>query len=62
MTGRLRDLVLLEGHRVGMTLTDGSRIDDCHLVFAGDDRVWVFEDGHDTFVSTASVWDFWESD
>jgi len=61
MTGQLRDLVLLEGRRVGISLTDGSRIDDCHLVFAGDDRVWVFENGHDTFVRSSSVYDFWES-
>jgi hypothetical protein len=61
MIGQLRDLALLEGRRVGIALVDGSRIDDCHLVFAGDDRVWVFENGHDTFVTASTVCDFWES-
>jgi hypothetical protein len=62
MTGhRLRDLVRLEGRRVGISLTDGSRIDDCQLVFAGQDRVWVFVNGRDTFVSATRVSDFWES-
>ena len=40
---RRRDLVRLEGCHVGLSLTDGSRIDDCQLVFAGDDKLWVFE-------------------
>ena len=62
MTGhRLPDLVRLEGHRVGIALTDGSRMDDCQLVFAGNDRVWVFANGRDTFVNATTVWDFWES-
>jgi len=61
MTGQLRDLVLLEGRRVGIALIDGSRIDDCHLVFADEERVWVFENGRDTFVRASRVCDFWES-
>jgi len=62
MTGhRLPDLVRLEGRRVGISLKDGSRIDDCQLVFAGRDRVWVFVNGRDTFVSATTVSDFWES-
>ena len=61
MTGQLRDLALLEGHRVSIALTDGSRIDDCQLVFAGRDRVWVFVNGRDTFVNATTVSDFWES-
>jgi hypothetical protein len=62
MTGqRLRDLIRLEGRQVGLSLTDGSRIDDCQLVFAGHDRVWVFVNGQDTFVSATTVSDFWES-
>ena len=58
---RLPDLVRLEGRRVGISLKDGSRIDDCQLVFAGRDRVWVFVNGRDTFVSATTVSDFWES-
>ena len=61
MTGQLRDLALLEGHRVSIALTDGSRIDDCQLVFAGDERVWLFDNGRDTFVWASRVCDFWES-
>ena len=62
MTGqRLRELVQLEGHRVGISLTDGSRIDDGQLVFAGNDRVWLFVNGKDAFVNASTVCDFWES-
>jgi hypothetical protein len=62
MTGHcLRDLVQLEGRRVGIVLTDGSRIDDCHLVFAGRDRVWVYVDGEDAWLGASTVSDFWES-
>ena len=57
---RLRDLERLEGHRIGIALVDGSRIDDGQLVFAGIDRVWLLVDGRDMFVSAASVSDFWE--
>jgi len=63
MTGhRLPDLERLEGRRVGIALSDGSRIDDCQLVFAGRDRVWVFTNGCDEWLSAARVCDFWESD
>ena len=58
---RLSDLVRLEGQQVGIALIDGSRIDDCQLVFAGRDRVWVFVNGQDTFVNASIVCDFWES-
>jgi len=62
MTGnRLLDLVRLEGQKVGISLIDGSRMDDCHLVFAGRDRVWVYVNGHDEFVSSTTVSDFWET-
>ena len=63
MTGhRLSDLARLEGRRVGIALSDGSRIDDCQLVFAGRDRVWVFSNGTDEWVSAATVCDFWPAD
>jgi hypothetical protein len=58
---RHRDLVRLEGCHVGLSLTDGSRIDDCQLVFAGDDKLWVFENGRDTFVPVPRVSDVWET-
>ena len=58
---RLQDLIRLEGRTVGIALADGSRIDDCELVFAGRDRVWVYDNGVDTFVALPAVRDFWES-
>jgi hypothetical protein len=62
MTGQhVRDLVRLEGRRVGIALIDGSRIDDCQLVFAGNERVWVFANGRDAWLSASAVCDFWES-
>jgi hypothetical protein len=53
----------LEGHRVSVALADGSRIDDCALISAGrggDDRLWLYCNGSDTFVSRAEVTDVWE--
>ena len=53
----------LEGHRVSVALADGSRIDDCALLSAGrggDDRLWLYSNGSDTFVSLAEVTDLWE--
>jgi hypothetical protein len=58
---RLHELVGLEGRHVGISLTDGTRIDDCQLVFAGNDRVWVFINGQDEWLSSSTVCDFWES-
>ena len=58
---RLSDLVRLEGQQVGIALIDGSRIDDCQLVFAGRDRVWVFSNGRDKWLNATTVCDFWES-
>lgn len=54
----------LEGHRVNIALADGSRIDDCNLISAGrggDDRLWLYSNGADTFVSLAQVADLWEA-
>ena len=56
----LQDLIQLEGRQVGISLADGSRIDDCQLVFAGRDKVWVFVNGRDAFISATRVSDFWE--
>lgn len=53
----------LEGYRVSIALADGSRIDDCKLVSAGrhgDDRLWLYSNGADTFVPLAEVADLWE--
>jgi hypothetical protein len=62
MNGRhLQDLIRLEGRHVGLVLSDGSRIDDCQLVFAGRERVWVYANGRDSFVAAPTVIDFWES-
>jgi hypothetical protein len=58
---RLKDLVRLEGRHVGLALNDGSRIDDCQLVFAGRERVWVYSNGRDSFVAVPAVLDFWDA-
>jgi len=53
----------LEGQRVSVAFTDGSRIDDCDLIAAGrggDDRLWLFTNGADTFVAPDEVADLWE--
>jgi hypothetical protein len=50
----------LEGRHVRVTLTDGSRIDDCELVSAGHhgaESLWVCADGADIFVPLADVTD-----
>jgi hypothetical protein len=60
---RIRHLRSLEGRQVGVALADGSRIDDCQLVFAGRANVttlWVFSNGADTFVPLPDVLDVWE--
>lgn len=53
----------LEGHRVSLALSDGSRIDDCELVAV--DRgprghVWVHANGNDSFVPFSKIADVWE--
>jgi hypothetical protein len=53
----------LEGHRVSIALANGLRIDDCALISAGrggDDCLWLYSNGADTFVSLAEVTDLWE--
>lgn len=61
---RLRVLARhLEGHRVGVALVDGSRLDDCQLVSAGRDgaeSLWLYSNGADTFVTILDVTDVWE--
>ena len=52
----------LEGHRVGLALRGGSRIDDCQLVALGRSRVrtaWIY-DGGDEFVPLDDIVDLWE--
>jgi hypothetical protein len=53
----------LEGRRVSIALVNGSRLDDCELISAGrrgDDRLWLFSNGADTFVPKAEIVDLWE--
>jgi hypothetical protein len=60
---RLSQLRLLEGHQVCVSLSDGSRIDDCQLVSIGRSQVqslWLFTNGHDIFVALDDVRDLWE--
>jgi hypothetical protein len=54
----------LEGNRVSVALSDGSRLDDCHLVSAGRPNmrtVWLYSDGIDLFMQWADILDVWES-
>ena len=54
----------LEGRRVSVALRDGSRIDDCQLVFAGragTETVWLFSNGIDVFVPVATIVACWEA-
>jgi len=54
----------LEGHRVSIALANGSRIDDCELISSGhrgDDRLWLYSNGADTFIPLTDVTDVWES-
>jgi hypothetical protein len=55
----------LEGTQVNISLRDGTRIDDCHLVSCGRsrlDNLWVFANGEDLFVPRADVVDVWGND
>ena len=58
---RRTELSYLEGRQVSLSLIDGSRIDDCQLVLAGRQKLWVFVNGHDAFVNVERVTDFWEA-
>jgi hypothetical protein len=58
---RRAELNHLEGRRINLSLIDGSRIDDCQLVLAGKFKLWVFVNGHDTFVHVDRVTDAWEA-
>jgi hypothetical protein len=53
----------LEGRRVSLALTDGSRLDDCELVSARHGRatLWLFINGSDVFVPVRQVTDAWEA-
>jgi len=53
----------LEGRRVSVALTNGSRLDDCELVSAGHGTttLWLYVNGGDVFVPVAEVTDAWEA-
>ena len=61
---RLYGLRALEGHHVGMTLVDGSRIDDWELVAVGaatPDLAWIWDTRNlHAFVPLADVAEYWE--
>lgn len=53
----------LEGRRVGLILSDGSRIVDAQLISAGRpglSSVWVLVDGSDNFIPVITVTEVWE--
>jgi len=60
---RVIDLIgHLEGRRVNLALTNGTRLDDCELVSAGHGpTLWLFVNGSDVFVSVDEVTDAWEA-
>ena len=53
----------LEGRRVALVLSDGSRILDAQLISAGRpglSSVWILIDGTDSFIPVMAVSDVWE--
>jgi hypothetical protein len=56
-----RELRRLEGRAVGLSLADGSRLDDVSLVSARTRTLWVIANGEDTFLAVDQVIDAWES-
>jgi hypothetical protein len=53
----------LEGRRVGLILTDGSRITDAQLISAGRpglSSVWILVEGTDSFIPVMTVTEAWE--
>jgi hypothetical protein len=57
-SNRFTDLKRLEGCQVTLALRDGSRIESCHLVSAGGNRVgtlWLVSNDADTFVALDQV-------
>jgi len=53
----------LEGRRVGLVLSDGSRILDAQLISAGRpglSSVWILIDGTDNFIPLMTISEAWE--
>jgi hypothetical protein len=53
----------LEGRRVSLLLSDGSRILDAQLISAGRpglSSVWILIDSTDNFIPVAAVTEVWE--
>jgi hypothetical protein len=53
----------LEGRRVGLILSDGSRLVDAQLISAGRpglSSVWILIDGADSFIPVMAVSEVWE--
>jgi len=53
----------LEGRRIGLVLTDGSRILDAQLISAGRpglSSAWILIDGTDSFIPVMTVTEAWE--
>ncbi len=53
----------LEGHRVCLVLSDGTRILDAQLISAGRpglSSVWILIDGTDNFIPVTAVSQVWE--
>lgn len=52
----------LQGRVVGLALTTGERIDECHLVSSKPrvGSVWIYADGEDAFIPVDAIRDCWE--
>ena len=54
----------LEGRRVSLVLTDGTRIVDAQLISAGRPGLtsaWILIDGSDSFIPVMAVTEVWEN-
>ena len=60
-TEQKRGLRRLEGHKIHLALSDGSRIDDADLVSARGATLWLFTNGEDAFVRADEVIEVWET-
>ncbi len=52
----------LQGCLVGLALTTGDRIDECHLVSSRKrvGSVWIYANGEDAFIPVEAIRDCWE--
>ena len=62
--GQMNRFAHLLGRQVCVALANGSRVDDCLLVSAPNNRaqsVWIYAGGEDHFLPHDAVVDIWEA-